>query len=347
MASGVTRISDVIVPEIFSQYIQNYTEEKSRLIRSGAVAVDAQLSGLLNGGGITFHSPSWNDLDNDEENVSSDDPTADSTPNKISSSQEIQVRLNRNNSWSSMDLAAALAGSDPVSAIGSRVGDYWLRREQVAFVATMLGLFANNDATENDMTNNVSGSSFQDGVTNFSTAAFIDAITTIGDSMDDLGMLMVHSVVYNRMLKNNLIDFIPDSINTNASPYAMPNRSQGIPRFLGREVIVDDGIPATAGVFQTWIFGAGSVRRGSNPPATPTEVERKPSSGNGGGQDILYNRVQWIIHPVGYAYAGTPPNGGPSNANTANNLANANSWKRAWPERKQIKIARLVTREYA
>ena len=31
-----TRISDVVVPEIFSPYVQQVTEEKSRLIRSGA-----------------------------------------------------------------------------------------------------------------------------------------------------------------------------------------------------------------------------------------------------------------------------------------------------------------------
>ena len=81
-------------------------------------------------------------------------------------------------------------------------------------------------------------------------------------------------------------------------------------------------------------------------PKVPTEVDRKPAAGNGGGQDILFNRTEWIIHPVGHAYAGTPPNGGPSNASTTNNLAHADSWKRVFSERKQIRIARLITREF-
>ena len=51
------------------------------------------------------------------------------------------------------------------------------------------------------------------------------------------------------------------------------------------------------------------------------------------------------MHPAGHAYAGTPANGGPSNAATANNLAAAASWNRVYPERKQIKIARLRTTE--
>ena len=344
MASGVTRIADVVVPEIFSPHVQQMTQEKSRLIRSGAIVLDAQLNSALAGGGLTFNEPSFKDLDNDAENVSTDDPATDSTPNKIGTATEIQVRLSRNNSWSSMDLSGDLAGADPMQAIANRVSDYWTRRQQAAFVATLNGVFADNAAApagtehvQNDMTHDVSGASFVDGVTNFSAEAFIDATATMGDSMEDLTMVMVHSIVYARMLKNNLIDFVSDSVNGNAVR---------IPTFLGREVIVDDGVPRSSGVFNTWLFGRGAVRGGMGSPKVPTEVDRKPAAGNGGGQDILFNRTEWIIHPVGHAYAGTPPNGGPSNASTTNNLAHADSWKRVFSERKQIRIARLVTREF-
>lgn len=344
MASGVTRIADVVVPEIFSPYVQQMTQEKSRLIRSGAIVLDAQLNSALAGGGLTFNEPSFKDLDNDAENVSTDDPASDSTPNKIGTATEIQVRLSRNNSWSSMDLSGDLAGADPMQAIANRVSDYWTRRQQAAFVATLNGVFADNAAAptgtehvQNDMTHDVSGASFVDGVTNFSAESFIDATATMGDSMEDLTMVMVHSIVYARMLKNNLIDFVSDSVNGNAVR---------IPTFLGREVIVDDGVPRSSGVFNTWLFGRGAVRGGMGSPKVPTEVDRKPSAGNGGGQDILFNRTEWIIHPVGHAYAGTPPNGGPSNASTTNNLAHADSWKRVFSERKQIRIARLITREF-
>ncbi|ARB11151.1 major head protein [Pseudomonas phage JG054] len=344
MASGVTRIADVVVPEIFSPYVQQMTQEKSRLIRSGAIVLDDRLNGVLAGGGVTFNEPSFKDLDNDADNVSSDDPAVDSTPNKIGTATEIQVRLSRNNSWSSMDLSADLAGADPMQAIANRVSDYWTRRQQAAFVATLNGVFADNAAaptgtehTQNDMTHDVSGVSFVDGVTNFSAEAFIDATATMGDSMEDLTMVMVHSIVYARMLKNNLIDFVSDSVNGQAIR---------IPTFLGREVIVDDGVPRSSGVFNTWLFGRGAVRGGVGSPKVPTEIDRKASAGNGGGQDVLFNRTEWIIHPVGHAYAGTAPNGGPSNASTTNNLAHADSWKRVFSERKQIRIARLITREF-
>jgi hypothetical protein len=342
MASGVTKIADIVVPEIFSPYVQQLTEEKSRIIQSGAVTRDPVLDADLAGGGLTFNEPSFKDLDNDADNVSSDDETTDSTPNKIGTSTEIQVRLSRNNSWSSMDLAAALAGADPMQAIANRVASYWVRRLQAAFVATMTGVFADNSAApagtehvEDDMTFDASGVGFVDGVTNFSAESFIDATLTMGDSMEALGMIMVHSVVYGRMQKNNLIDFIPDA-----------RGEVMIATFLGRQVIVDDGVPFTGGVFESWLFGAGSVSMGMGSPKVPTEIDRKPAAGNGSGQDVLHNRTEWIIHPNGNAYVGTAPNGGPTNAATANNLAAAGSWQRVFPERKQIKIARLITREF-
>lgn len=350
MANGPsTLLADVIVPSIFTPYVQQQTTLLSELVQSGALVADPYLDSLLAGGGKTFDVPSFKPLDNDSDNVATDAAddsftagTANSTPKKTGTSQETAVRLSRNQSWSSNDLTAALAGADPMNSIADQVATYWRNRLQAAFLATMAGIFADNDAapsgsdthTTGDMTNDISGGSFVDGVTNFSAESFLDAALTMGDNMNALGLVMVHSVVYNRMQKNNLIDFIPDATG-----------QVNIPTFLGRRVIMDDSMPASGGVYQTFLFGAGAVRLGVGAPKTPTEVDRKPAAGNGSGEDVLYNRTEWIIHPTGNRYIGTSPAGGPSNANSSNNLAAAGSWSRTWPQRKQIKIARLITRE--
>jgi hypothetical protein len=152
--------------------------------------------------------------------------------------------------------------------------------------------------------------------------------------MGDLTAVLVHSVVFNRMQKNNLIDFIPDS-----------RGEISIPTFLGREVIVDDALPNATNIYDTWLFGAGAIRLGASSPKVPTEVFRHPQAGNGGGQEVLFSRVEWSIHPRGHAYVGTAPDGGPGNGAGANQLAAAGSWNRVYGERKQVKFARLVTRE--
>lgn len=347
---ATTQIADVVVPQIFTPYTQQITKEKSKLIQAGVLVSDSELDSKLAGGGLTFNVPSFKDLlGSDVENVSTDD-TSTSTPKKTGTSKEIAVRLSRNQSWSSMDLTADLAGADPMQSIANRVGYYWARRLQAAYVATVQGIFADNAAApagtehvQNDMTLDISGASYSAGVTDFNASGFIDACVTMGDSMDDLTAIMVHSIVYARMLKNNLIDFIPDS-----------QGNPTIPTYLGRTVIVDDGLPNPAGagaattasgIFHTWIMGAASVRLGTGQARTPTEVQRKPEQGNGAGEEVLYNRVEWAIHVNGHAYVGTSPNGGPSNATSSNNLANATSFQRVWPERKMIRIARLITRE--
>lgn len=343
---AITAVSDVVVPSIFTPYVQQLTEEKTRLINAGVLVRDAAIDALLAGGGLTFNVPSWKDLANDTENVSTDttydyDGSDNATPKNTGTSQEVAVRLSRNQAWSTADLAQALAGADPMASIAARVATYWARRLQAAFVAAITGVFADNAAAPsgsehvtNDMTNDISGSSFTDGVTNFSAEAFIDAALTMGDSMEDVTVVMVHSVVYARMQKNNLIDFIPDS-----------NGVVNIPTFLGRRVIVDDSMPVSSNVYNTWLFGPGAVRLGVGNPKVATEIERQALAANGGGQDTLVNRVEWTLHPVGLKYAGTAPNGGPTNANTSNNLAHADSWMRVFPQRKQIKVARLISRE--
>lgn len=351
MAAGpMTRVSDVIVPEIFTPYTQNLTTEKSRLVQSGLITRSENLDNLLAGGGITFQVPSWKDLDNDADRISTDTSVPfnhpDATlpagvarppnPNKIQTLKEIAVRLNRNNSWSSSDLAAILAGADPMEAIATRVSSYWTRRLQAAFIATWNGVIADNVLNDaGDYVNDISGVSYSAGVTDFSAEAFLDAAVTMGDSMEDLTAVVVHSVVYNRMQKNNLIDFIPDATG-----------QINIPTFLGREVIIDDGMPRTGNVYDTWLFGGGATQLGVGSPPVATEVDRKPGGGNGGGQDVLYSRVMWSIHPTGHAWTGTAGDGGPANTGTASDdLDEAGSWNRAYPERKQIKFARLVTRE--
>lgn len=336
---ATTRISDVVVPEVFAPYVQNLTTELSELIRSGAVSNDAVLSQNLSGGGLTFNEPSWRDLANEEENTSNDDPADHSTPSKTGSLTEVQIRLSRNFSWSTMDLAGTLAGSDPMNSIANRVAYYWTRRQQALFIATAKGVFANDalptDAyhTQNEMTLDVSGTSFVNGVTNFTTEGYLDALQTMGDAQKKLGIMMVHSVVLTRMKKNNLIDFIPDA-----------RGEVLIPTFQGKLVIEDDSMPHDGnGLYDTWIFGAGAFRFGSGSAPYPVEIERIKSAGHGGGQEVLYNRVEWCMAPAGYAYVGsTTAKGGPKNAE----IALGATWRRVFPERKQIKMVRYVTREH-
>lgn len=357
---AAVQVTDVVTPEIFTPYMRQITEEKTRLIQAGVMVNSDLLNEKLAGGGATFNMPSFQDLDASDstgaDDVATDDiadiqaasfqsgtPTdanrGDAVPAKIATSQEIAARLYRTKAWSSTALAGELAGADPMEAIGARVGIYWARRLQRIFIATVQGIIADNALApngsdthvQNDLIVDISGASFVDGVTNFSADAIIDASATMGDSAEDLSVIMVHSAVYARMKKNNLIDFIPDA-----------RGEVRIPTFLEHEVIVDDNMPRTGNIYDTWLFARGAVLFGSGNADIPTETHRNPLAGKGAGQDVLTTRNVWGMHPVGHAYVqGSIPDGGPSNTD----LVAAANWSRRYPERKQIKFARLVTRE--
>lgn len=350
--SGGTRLADLIRPEIFTSYIQQMTTERSAIIQSGAMVESGFINQFLAGGGSTAQIPGFRDLETGDERITNDsaNPDPDITHNKIQTAQETIVRLSRNNSWSSTDLSAELTGEDPFAAIMQRVGAYWTRRMQRCFIAVINGIYASNQAspnangesyagqalqtsthTANDMTQDISGNSYTKGLTDFSAEAFVDATATMGDSQDMLSMVMVHSMVYAKMKKNNMIDFTPDS-----------DQKIMIPTFLGHRVVVDDLMPRSGNVYDTWLFAPGTIEYGMGSPMTPVEVYRRPDHARGGGADELYNRVQWCFHPVGYRYVGTHgQQGGPSNAQ----LAAASSWSRVFAEREMIKMARLRTRE--
>jgi len=335
---ALVQIADVVVPEVFTDYVQLLTAQKSAFVRSGVIESSPLLDSVLSGGGRTFNIPHFNDLADTEANVSTDEGVGvnDAIPEKLTTGQEIAQRHNRNQVWSAADLASALAGPDPMDAIASRVADYWVRQQQNYLISSLRGVFADNEATDSgDMINDIAigGAGPVTAVHLFSAEAFIDTVQTMGEFGEDLVAIAVHSVVFRRMQKNNLIDFVPDS-----------RGEVEIPTFLGRRVVIDDGLPALSDGFghteySSYLFGAGSVASGTGSPRVGTEVNREPLAGRGGGQEFLISRVEWILHPRGTAWLAASQVGeSPTNAE----MILAANWDRRF-ERKLVKVSELRT----
>ncbi len=333
---AVTRLSDVIVPEVFLPYMMKETKELSQIFQSGILRADANMGKFLAGGGRTENVPFWNDLANAEPNISSDDPASEATPGKIGSGKDVAVRHNRNYGWSDADLVAELAGDDPMRAIMSRVSKWWTRAFQKHLVATLTGIFADNAANDSgDMRSVIatdSASTIGDGE-RISAEAIIDAKQTMGDAAEMLEVIVMHSVVFSRLQKQQLIDFIPDA----------EGRIK-FPTYLGYRVVVDDGCPAIQGSnrinYSTYLLAAGSIAFAEHPPAVPVETDRAPKQGDGGGVEELWTRRQYVMHPYGIKWtdssvAGQSPTNGECEL--------ATNWDRVYPERKQIGLVEIVT----
>lgn len=335
----VTRLADVIQPEVFINYMDTFTKENWALFSSGVLVADPNMATFLAGGGRTVNVPFWKDLANDESEVGNDDPSSVLIAKKITTGKDIGMRQVRTQSWSSANLSADLAGSDPMAAIGRRVGNYWLRQFNSILVNTLHGVYLDNVANDSgDFVNDIGG---DDGTVTaaelVSAEAILDTKQTMGDAAEDLKVLIMHSVVYTRLQKQNLIDFIPDS-----------EGRVRFPTYLGYRVVVTDTCRTIAGSnagdtkYVTYLLGDNAICFNEAPLATApmVEVDRKPEQGNGVGVDILYTRRQFIMHPYGIKWTDTSVAGEfPTNTE----LATAANWDRVYPERKQIPIAFLLT----
>lgn len=330
-----TRLSDVpIVPEIATAAIILRSLNSNAFVNSGVMIRDPEADAFLtnNLGGKTFAPRYLGPLADDEPNISSDDPSEKSTPKKITGGKNKAVRQSLNQSWSSMDLTNTYLGLDITTAITNQIGDYWNTQENKRLLASLKGIIAADLAAGSPvMTVDVTGKTGADAL--FNAEAFIDAQTTMGDMASSLTAVAVHSTVYATMKKLNLIDFIP----------ASEGRVE-IPTYQGLTVIQDDAmtyVPAVTGdspspaKYYTYLFGRGAVALGVGTPKTPFAIHRDEAAGNGGGEEIVHSRLEWIIHPQGFSF-------GLEETPTLAQLETASNWTRQY-ERKRIALAALIT----
>lgn len=324
----VTRVADIIVPEIWTPYMIEKTKEKSLLWKSGIIQQNETFDDRARGGGSTINMPFFADLDGEDEVLSDTSPL---TPDKIGAGQDVAVKHYRGKAWGTNDLAASLAGSDPAEAIASLVADYWARRMQALLISTLRGVFASTLMVSEHVRdisiadgNNATASNL------ISSNAAIKSFGLMGDELDALIGIAMHSDIYYALLAQDVIEFEQPS-----------EQGATIQRYKGRTVIVDDTLPKVAGgtsgfVYSTYMFGPGAVGYGEGEPKTPTETDRDSLQGD----DYLINRREFLLHPRGVKWTSAATVAGKSPTNAE--IQAANGWERAY-ERKNVRLVELRT----
>ncbi len=317
-----TRIADVIVPEIFNPYVVQRTMELSALVQSGIVENTEEFDRLASLSARTANMPFWNDLTGADELLDDQNPL---TPGKIQAAQDEAVILRRGRAWGANDLAANLAGSDPMGAIADLVAAYWARRMQAILISILNGVFSSPTMGGNIL--DISGVSGDDGTISAST--FVDAAQKLGDAKEQLTGVLMHSATEASLAKQDLI--------------VTERPSEGevvIKTFMGKRVIVDDGCPVDIvnGFYTTYLFGPGAIALGNGNPVgfVPTETARNGLA----GEDFLITRKTAILHPRGVRW--TPKVGVPAGVSPSNTeLADGDNWTRVF-ENKAIRIVAFI-----
>lgn len=331
----VTQITDIYNPLVFNAAVDEAAIEQNKFIQSGVIAENPLVSDMASTGGNIGEMPFFTPLATTEPEYVDDDPAHLSTPAKISKAKMIYRLAKMHKSWSTMDVARELALADPLAAITAKIGGYWSTQEEKRIIQSALGILADNVANDNsDMLKSIATDD-AGAITDaerISADAVLDAAQTMGDAKERLTAIAMHSVVYTKLQKQNLIDYIPTS-----------DSKVSIPFYLGKQVVVDDSMPAVAGVnrvtYTTILFAKGAFDYGMGRLLVPSETDRIPGAGYGGGQDVIHTRRSVIIHPQGLAFVSG--NVAALSATLAE-LALAANWNRVM-NRKNIGLAFLQT----
>ena len=323
-----TTLQDVIVPELFNPYVINRTMEISALVQCGIIANNTEFDALASQAAPTVNMPFFEDLTGESEQVIEG---ADLEDNKITSNKDVAAIIRRAKMWSATDLSAALAGSDPMAAIGSLVAGFWARDMQKELIALLEGVFGtisagneNKPPAETRLASNLLDISGKSGAAaNWSGSAFIDAEQMLGDAKAQLTGICMHSATEAYLKKQNLIETV------------QPSNDVAFGTYQGKRVIIDDGCPASGGVYTTYLFGNGAIALGNGNPVGFVATETDRAKRKGSGIDYLINRKTMILHPRGIAWqnAEVAKTEGPSRLE----VANPKNWKPVY-EHKQIHI---------
>lgn len=306
-----TRLTNVIVPEVFTQYALEPSIYKSRFFKSGIIQENPAISGLLAGGGTTFQMPFWKDTAGGSGDIPSE--TVATTVNNATSDKMIARRQLREKAWGANDISAIFAGDDPIGALTARVEGYWAQAFDQIAISTIRGMVADNIANDSgDLVNDISGGAGSAAI--ISDAAVIDAQAKLGENgtvgESDLNggayaAIVVHPSTYAVLRKADLIDFV-----------AISGQERPLQFYMGMQVIVDRNAYVNSTVYDSYICKAGALQFGqTNIGYIPTEVYRNPTVGF--GIDNIYTRRVFAMHVLGTKWTENTVTGGisPSDAN--------------------------------
>ena len=346
---ATTQISNIIVPEVFNDYISQDTMQKAAVRASGLLVDDSLLSTRLSGGGTTFNAPTWADLADTDPTISNDDPTSLLVLEGVGTYKEVACRMTANKGWSAMQFASQLAGSDAMQRIGDRVAAYWDRQDNFWTLATIRGVLGSNQA------NNAADMYHDAGAASMSGTVALDAAQKLGDAQDKLTIMIVHSRTMNTMKKQGLLT---NAFTSEDKISAMP-----IMTYQGKyKVVVDDAMPngnaktlanpgggasingvaLGANEFISVLCAPGVIAKGTAADKVPVEMDRAMLAGGGSGEEQLVTRKIFTYHPRGHivntgGFAGTTP--------TLAELELSATWTRTYPEQKQMGMVGIQTTE--
>jgi hypothetical protein len=268
----------------FTPSVEKQVQEKTQFITSGVITKSDRLSAFLSGGGFIQTLPN----------------------------NEIFIRSIRFKEWDTAKLEV-----NSLDELIDKLSSYESRQLSLQILSVMKGAF---ESTAKDSSIDLSCTKFIPGVTNLSA----EHLTGIAKTMPENSVLVVHSAVYNRYRKNNLVDYGLNKITNQSEPVVD-----------GVWMLPNDNLPKNGNVYTSYLCAPGSLEIAFSDLHDATRVVTTESD-----QETLVRKWQTCIHPTGFAWNGSiAAHGGPTNEE----YASADAWVPVPGH--QPKMIQIITRE--
>lgn len=314
---AATVITDLIVPEVFTKYLIQETTKTNAFLNSGIASSDPSVN--ITEGGKTVNIPFFHELSANDEVLT--EGTALQV-NNITASKDIAAIHARSVAFGATDLSKLFSGADPIAAMRVQLGNFWSAKMTDVILNTLKGIFGVSAlASANELDNSANA---------LTADVMSDAMFLLGDKSAKITAIAMHSKVFAKLKKLDLIDTVqPSSLSPAYNSY------------MTKRIIMDDTIEPISGtgataVYPIYLFGAGALAYNENGLLATYEQDRDILV----KQDIFTSTRVFTMHPRGVKWIGTPADGEtPSNAE----LATAANWSLVEAP-KNVAIARVLTK---
>lgn len=290
-------------PQVFSDMMQEGNYFKNEILASGVIVEDSSIMDLIgekgNVASIAFYAP-LNVFDQDMEPLNNDGET-NNVPVTVSGKKQTCMLIQRMKAFKAKDFTKELTGADPMGNVRTKIEEYYQQvweRELMNIAEAVLGV--------TDLSSHVTDLSITSGTISdknkINEGTMIDACTeALGDMASRLGLVIMHSKIYARYQKMDMVDFKKYTVG------GVLEDAIELPTINGKVVLVTDyytvdnsksGFP----VYKTFIFGEGAFltcekKNYENQYASDFDPETSA------GIEKLYTKQGRVIHPNGLSLA--------------------------------------------
>lgn len=328
-----TKLTNVVVPEIYNAYTQEKFVGRSRFFRSGVIERNSMIDSNLAGGGSTFNLPFTKQITS---RAGIPAETGTQTVNNLSAAQEIIRRQMRVNAFGTNAIATIFAGSNQLENVMDQFVDMWAKEFDLASIYTLQGIINDNLTNDSgdlvlDISDNASPYISDDRIIQTMAKHGENGVNRTDNLNGNFNAILMHSNVYNYLKSLDAITFVP--ISSQPRPLAFYNDLQ---------VIVDDNCikQSESGgyTYTTILLKPGALQIGFSTNGYET-ISYERVEARGMGVDEVYLRQVFAIHSPGFAWQGASMAG---LSPTDTELAKASNWNRVASLAQNCKFAALL-----